>query len=182
MTGAGASQIEEIRTAGLIEFSTNGYPGTSLQAVATRAGCTKANVLYHFGSKRGLLDAVMEPVLEDADARRARIHAAGSRVDVAAEIVGLFLAHPDAVRLMLFHSRGFPDRVYARRVTEIFDGFGQDLSDGDADAHLRFGVAAAGLAYMLSSGDTYLSETDLSCLSPETLVTTLRDMIAAPTH
>jgi AcrR family transcriptional regulator len=38
----------------------DGYPGTTMRAVAERAGVQLSLVHYHFGSKRGLLAAVLE--------------------------------------------------------------------------------------------------------------------------
>ena len=37
-----------------------GYSGTSVQAIATRAGCVKSALYWHFGSKDGLLFAALE--------------------------------------------------------------------------------------------------------------------------
>jgi AcrR family transcriptional regulator len=42
-------------------FQTNGYAATSLQDIATAAGCSKATVLYHFNGKAAVLAAVLEP-------------------------------------------------------------------------------------------------------------------------
>ncbi|WP_020392432.1 TetR/AcrR family transcriptional regulator [Kribbella catacumbae] len=42
-------------------FSTNGYNATSLQDIATAAGCSKATVLYHFNGKAAVLSAALEP-------------------------------------------------------------------------------------------------------------------------
>jgi AcrR family transcriptional regulator len=41
-------------------FSSTGYRGTGIAAVATAAGVTGATLLHHFGSKEGLLQAVLE--------------------------------------------------------------------------------------------------------------------------
>jgi AcrR family transcriptional regulator len=42
-------------------FQQNGYAATSLQDIATAAGCSKATVLYHFSGKAAVLAAVLEP-------------------------------------------------------------------------------------------------------------------------
>jgi TetR/AcrR family transcriptional regulator len=47
-----------------IEFAQNGYKGTSLNAVADRAGLPKSNILYYFKSKFGLYGAVLADILE----------------------------------------------------------------------------------------------------------------------
>lgn len=46
-------------------FQTNGYAATSLQDIATAAGCSKATVLYHFNGKAAVLAAVLEPPAAD---------------------------------------------------------------------------------------------------------------------
>jgi TetR/AcrR family transcriptional regulator, fatty acid metabolism regulator protein len=64
--------IEEARRRQLIgaaieQLAEAGYAGTSLAAIASRAGISKAAVLYHFtGGKDELLDAVVSQVVDDA--------------------------------------------------------------------------------------------------------------------
>ena len=45
-------------------FASRGFAATSIRAIAERVGVTPAMVHYYFGSKRDLLKAVMEQVLE----------------------------------------------------------------------------------------------------------------------
>jgi AcrR family transcriptional regulator len=51
----------EILRQAMALFQTNGYRATSLQDIATAAGCSKATVLYHFNGKAAVLAAVLEP-------------------------------------------------------------------------------------------------------------------------
>lgn len=46
-------------------FQAKGYNATSLQDIATAAGCSKATVLYHFNGKPAVLAAVLEPATVD---------------------------------------------------------------------------------------------------------------------
>ena len=46
-------------------FQAKGYNATSLQDIATAAGCSKATVLYHFSGKPAVLAAVLEPAAND---------------------------------------------------------------------------------------------------------------------
>jgi len=46
-------------------FQARGYNATSLQDIATAAGCSKATVLYHFNGKPAVLAAVLEPAAAD---------------------------------------------------------------------------------------------------------------------
>ena len=47
-----------------IEFASNGFKGTSLNAVADRANLPKSNILYYFKTKFGLYGAVLADILE----------------------------------------------------------------------------------------------------------------------
>jgi AcrR family transcriptional regulator len=49
-----------ILDAALASFADRGYEATSLDAVATGLGVRKQTILYHFGSKEALLDAVID--------------------------------------------------------------------------------------------------------------------------
>lgn len=43
-----------------LAFSANGYSGTSLRSIATAVGVSEAALIHHFGSKAGLMWAVLE--------------------------------------------------------------------------------------------------------------------------
>ena len=51
---------EKILDAALESFSTSGFDATSLDAVAKSLGVRKQTILYHFTTKKGLLNAVVE--------------------------------------------------------------------------------------------------------------------------
>jgi AcrR family transcriptional regulator len=51
----------EILQQAMTLFQEKGYNATSLQDIATAAGCSKATVLYHFNGKAAVLAAVLEP-------------------------------------------------------------------------------------------------------------------------
>lgn len=54
-------------------FAVNGYRGTGLAAVADRVGVTQPTILHHFGSKRGLLTAVVSSLHDSSDAALAGV-------------------------------------------------------------------------------------------------------------
>lgn len=54
------STKEDLLDAALELFSTLGIEATSTQAVCDAAGVTKPTLYHYFGSKRGLIDAVLE--------------------------------------------------------------------------------------------------------------------------
>lgn len=54
------STSERVVTAATVAFGTRGYEATSLDAIASELGVRKQTILYHFGSKEGVLDAVID--------------------------------------------------------------------------------------------------------------------------
>ena len=58
------TRLEIVRQAELL-FQAKGYNATSLQDIASAAGCSKATVLYHFNGKPAVLAAVLEPAAAD---------------------------------------------------------------------------------------------------------------------
>lgn len=55
---------DRIRECALTLFAERGYHRTSLQVVATEAGVSKGLVLYHFGSKKQLLEEIVQGYYE----------------------------------------------------------------------------------------------------------------------
>lgn len=83
-------------------FGAQGYSGTSLRAVTREAGVNLAAVNYHFGSKEGLLVAVLERRIAPLNAERlARLDALEAREAPPSleELVRVFVEPP--VRLFL---------------------------------------------------------------------------------
>ena len=58
--GSSAPGRGEILTASTDLFAESGYDAVSIQAIAQRAGTSKANVFHHFGSKESLYLEVMQ--------------------------------------------------------------------------------------------------------------------------
>ncbi|MEV6413403.1 TetR/AcrR family transcriptional regulator [Kribbella sp. NPDC051718] len=89
----------EILQQAMALFQEKGYNATSLQDIATAAGCSKATVLYHFSDKTGVLVAVLEPshtalskLVAEASAlpaAEAQELAIGRFVELAVEFRGL---------------------------------------------------------------------------------------------
>ena len=59
-TEARGNTRELVLDAALASFGTAGYDGTSLDDLAAGLGIRKQTILYHFVSKRRLLDAVVD--------------------------------------------------------------------------------------------------------------------------
>lgn len=70
---------ERVLDAALASFGTRGYGATSLDALARDLGVRKQTILYHFGSKEGLLVAVVEMAVADLAAElEAALEGAGA--------------------------------------------------------------------------------------------------------
>jgi len=65
--------------AALASFGTAGYDSTSLDDLAVGLGIRKQTILYHFVSKRGLLNAVVDRVAEDLTLAMDQVLAGGQR-------------------------------------------------------------------------------------------------------
>jgi TetR/AcrR family transcriptional regulator len=63
----GGETIGRILAAAAALFAENGYDGTSMHAIAVRAGVSKANLFHHFGSKKELYLAVVRTACRDAE-------------------------------------------------------------------------------------------------------------------
>ncbi|MDP2305708.1 MAG: helix-turn-helix domain-containing protein [Pseudomonadota bacterium] len=100
-------------------FAAQGYAGTPIQAVAEAAGVTKPTLVYHFGSKEGLRDAVLTGVLDHWQAELPRLLAAatksGPRIDaLLAALFAFFRSEPALARLVLREMLDRPDDMGAR--------------------------------------------------------------------
>lgn len=62
----GAASRAAILDAATDLFSTRGYAGTGISAIASQAGVHSGSIYHAFGSKQGLLDAVMTTVADRA--------------------------------------------------------------------------------------------------------------------
>jgi AcrR family transcriptional regulator len=56
----GVRRREQIVAVAIVVFGENGYAGGSIRTIAERVGVSHATLLQHFGSKEGLLTAVLE--------------------------------------------------------------------------------------------------------------------------
>lgn len=60
-----ALSLHPILDAALTEFQQNGYHGTTVRAIATGAGLTMPSLYYHYGSKEGILFALLDVAMDD---------------------------------------------------------------------------------------------------------------------
>jgi len=117
------STKERTRQAALEAFGTRGYDATSLDYLARELGVRKQTILYHFGSKEGLLEAVVDQAATDlADALEAALaHADPAIGNVEACVRAVFriaIRQPEQLGLVREVSR-LGDRWASRLVTSL---------------------------------------------------------------
>lgn len=105
-------------------FSTNGFQGTSIEAVARQAGVSKATIYSQFGSKDGLFKAIAEQICAPSASTLAAIVVEGRCAeDVLTEIARSLLDKLGderafrLLRLSIFEQERFPDS--ARAIYEV---------------------------------------------------------------
>ncbi|MFG2210086.1 TetR/AcrR family transcriptional regulator [Streptomyces sp. NPDC048638] len=134
---------EQARRRQLVEctidlISTRGYPGTSLSAIAERAGLSKAAVLYHFASKDNLTRAALEQVMAEFGAYvTERLASAEGPRDAVVAYVRAMIGYQQA------------NRRHVRVITEILldDHGGTTLKNPSShDTNGRWQALAALLA------------------------------------
>lgn len=114
---------QEILRQAMRLFQEKGYNATSLQDIASAAGCSKATVLYHFNGKPAVLAAVLEPAAADL-AELIGAAAGMSRAEAQEFAIGRFTD-------LAVHYRGVIDVL--QDVIPVIDElpeFAQLLADG----------------------------------------------------
>ncbi|WP_091505426.1 TetR/AcrR family transcriptional regulator [Amycolatopsis sacchari] len=138
MTFTEHARREQIIECTIDLVSTKGYRGTSLSAIAERAGISKAAVLYHFSSKENLAQAALEHVFRQfGDYVRERVE---SQPDARAAVTAY-------VRAMIGYQSAH--RRHVRLITEVLldDQDGTKLkAPGSHDAGGRWQTLAGLLA------------------------------------
>jgi AcrR family transcriptional regulator len=109
--GAATSSLVEAETrqrllrSAITLFDRKGYTATSIREIVQIAGVTKPVLYYHFGSKEGLLGAVVREAERSFTEAIARASARGGTprdriVALGEELYQLFGDHPAAVRVV----------------------------------------------------------------------------------
>ncbi len=93
-----------ILRAALGEFGTRGFHATSVQAIASRVGVSKAAVLYHFETKDEILAALTTPMLDAMESALVAAELSSAKEAGLLALTGLlevFLAHRYLMRMSL---------------------------------------------------------------------------------
>ncbi len=93
-------------------FATQGYERTATSAIARQAGTSESQLVRYFGSKVGVLDALLDAAWADINAEVAQILATSDRSRdtipvVARTVADLLDRDPDLTTILLFEGRRF---------------------------------------------------------------------------
>lgn len=92
---------EEALAAAAKMFAEGGFEGTSLSLIAEHAGISAAALCHHFGSKRGLYDAVTDRIYRSLSELLDGIAPKSAFEDVVAQVYGHAEGHRDEIRVLL---------------------------------------------------------------------------------
>lgn len=144
----------ELRDAALTEFASAGYLGTSIQAIAARAGVSKASVLYHYSSKETLLDAALSPAIDELVTLLPHTNdlsgAPAERRAFLEEFVDFLLRHRLAAQIFISQSGALVDVPVVARAGQLITEIALARPQQTIDDQVRFAVALGGAAYLLS--------------------------------
>lgn len=125
---AAASSHDRILQAAKILFAGKGYGNTSTVAIARLAGTSESQLMKHFGSKEGLLDAIFEQAWQKMNwGVRQAIQGLPSPADKLSALVGLMITalekDPELKLLMLLEGRRIRKEGHMVLLTQGFQEF-----------------------------------------------------------
>ncbi|MGC3955364.1 MAG: TetR/AcrR family transcriptional regulator [Propionicimonas sp.] len=82
-------------------FAERGYPGGSLRLIAGRVGASPASLIHHFGSKEGLLMAVLDDWETQTVKHTNAEHTGLAFFEHLGDLMRFHLAHPGLLELFL---------------------------------------------------------------------------------
>ncbi len=158
-------------------FYSKGYDATGVQEIAEAAGVSKPTLYYYFGSKRGLLEVLLETKFTDIRCRLQRVGGSGMGIqetlyELAFEYYRFFLEKRKFyIMLMAMFYSAQNNEVYQtvrpylldlyNSVTEIFENASGEL--GNMNGRQRqFAISFIGMLqqYLMLSREEEFSEAD----------------------
>ena len=137
-----AALLEAARAA----FGRAGFDGASVRAITTDAGTNLGAITYHFGSKRGLYESVLEAGLRPlADRVRAATASEGSALERMLRVVEAYFEHltlhPDLPHLLLqeIAAGKHPPDIVVEIVRELKNALAALQREGERDGSVRPG-------------------------------------------
>lgn len=159
-----STSSQRILAAAEVLFGAHGYDAVSVNAIALRAGVSKANIFHHFTSKNALYLAVL-----DAACKETR-----ERIDVLQNTEGSFIEHLSHFcqeHLQSILQREHISRLILRDLLEEGETRGQELAEqvfgrnfakfvemirlGQSRRELRSDIDPAALAVLLIAANVY---------------------------
>jgi AcrR family transcriptional regulator len=158
----GAARKKSIIEAATRMFARNGSRGTTLGEIAAEVGVSQAAVVYHFGTKEGLLNAVLDnrDRFEDTQLWRNGPDPGLDIFWIVADIVRSWADHPEIVGLLaVLLAENVTDEGplrprlrgnYQLTVERIADTLGKAIERGEMRANVDPRLKAAELLAFLS--------------------------------
>lgn len=148
-----------IRLAALELFGQQGFDRTTIRQIAARAGVSPGLVIHHFGSKKELIEACDEHVLELFGDERVFLETSGPMPSLA----GFLGQHPDLQPVLGYLVQGL--RTGGDLAQRIFDRFcdlsSQSLSEAESRGLVHLPAdreAAIALTFAWSAGVMMLGD------------------------
>ncbi|MBP6298816.1 MAG: TetR family transcriptional regulator [Arenimonas sp.] len=136
-------------------FAQNGFAGTSLRQVTSRADVNIAAVNYHFGTKENLVQEVFKHRMDEMSEKRlALLSKVIEKNDTDLEAILLAFIQPALALTMDKHGGSFV-RVLARAYAEKNDGLRNFLSENYGQVLRAFAQAIAHCLPNLSKEELY---------------------------
>lgn len=142
----GAATRSALLEAARAAFGRAGFDGASVRTITGEAGANLGAITYHFGSKRGLYEAVLEEGLRPL---AARVHAAtesdGPAIERMVSVVEAYFEHlalhPDLPHLLLqeIAAGKAPPDVVVEIVGEVKNALAGLQREGERDGSVRPG-------------------------------------------
>lgn len=143
---AGAATRTALLDAARAAFGRAGFDGASVRTITGEAGTNLGAITYHFGSKRGLYEAVLEEGLRPlSDRVRATAASDGRAIERIVRVVEAYFAHlalhPDLPHLLLqeIAAGKEPPRVVIDIIGEVKDALAGLQREGERDGSVRPG-------------------------------------------
>lgn len=153
-----AERQAQLVRAAAAAFLAGGYDGTSMEAVAERAGVTRLIVYRHFEGKEALYRAVLTSVTEQFRVEFEHTEP-GS---IAGTLLRVARGQPDGFRLLWRHARHEPlFEIEARMFRLVADEYAREIIEPFiTDGTMRRWSASALVGYLHDGICTWLDEGD----------------------
>jgi AcrR family transcriptional regulator len=150
------SSRDRLISAALSLLARQGFAHTSTAQVARQAGTSESQLIKHFGSKEGLLDALFDEAWRDLNDRVDQLSSAypdpvGRLKAIVVLIVARLAANDEVGRLMLFEGRRIRSRgaAVSDGFVRFVDGIDALLAEAKRAGRLRLPLALPAIRSLL---------------------------------